>query len=371
MNRGKKGKGKGGSGKDESKEEKKDSSAEVPIMDQIYVYKDAAIEAINKERPWKNKLVAGKYYTSCRINVLAATKMVKHAIQGVNAGRKKGGLPTEIMGLLVGRPDPDNKGSIVIMDCIELPIEGSETKVVADDEKVLGFMTRMQDRIEELRKDRFIGWYHSHPFEVGANSNCFFSGTDVNTQLLWQMQFGKWVGIVVDPLRCLAKQKVELMSFMAYPPDYDPPKNQGPDGETADKDLLAKRWGAAYNRYYVLKHSFFMGSLVRHNLEMMSRKHLWIRQLSSTAILEPENRDELPKRITSMTKTTNLDPMHRKGNAGANADPMKESMAMGRDLAVEQCIGHSMQLIKNAAFNSTISAAEIKYSTKPPKSAKK
>merc|ERR1712157_694566 len=109
------------------------------------------------------------------------------------------------------------------------PVEGSETRVVADDEKVLGFMTRMQDRIEELRKDRFIGWYHSHPLEVGAFSNAFFSATDVNTQLLWQMQFGKWVGIVV-----------ELLAFMAYPPSYDPPKNQGPDGVTSDnKDALA------------------------------------------------------------------------------------------------------------------------------------
>ena len=112
-----------------------------------------------------------------------------------------------------------------------------------------------------------------------------------------------------------------------------------------------------------------MGSLVRHNLEMMSRKHLWIRQLSSSAILEPENREELPKRIQSMTKKTNLDPMHRKGNN--NNDPMKESMAMGKDLAVEQCIGHSMQLIKNAAFNSTISADPIKYSTQKPKKGKK
>ena len=141
-------KGKKG-GKDESKDDRKES-AEIPMVDQIYVYNDAGVDAINKARPWKNALVAGKYYKNVRINVLAATKMVKHAIQGVNAGRKKGGLPTEIMGLLVGRPDPDQKGSIVIMDCIELPIEGSETKVVADDEKVLGFMTRMQDRIEEV-----------------------------------------------------------------------------------------------------------------------------------------------------------------------------------------------------------------------------
>jgi len=319
------------------------------------------IEALNKDRPWKKD---PKYFKKVRINVLAATKMVKHAIAGVHAGRKKGGLPTEIMGLMIGRPDPDTR-TLVIMDCIELPVEGSETRVVADDEKVLGFMTRMQDRIEELRKDRFIGWYHSHPFEVGAFSNAFFSGTDVNTQLLWQMQFGKWVGVVVDPLRCLAKQKVELMAFMAYPPTYDPPKNQGPDGVINDnKDALTKRWGAAYNRYYQLKHSFFMGSLVRHNLEMMSRKHLWIRQLSSSAILEPENREEIPKRIQKMTKMTNLDPMHRKGND--KNDPMKESMAMGKDLAVEQLIGHSMQLIKNAAFNSEISAKPIKYSTATP-----
>eukprot|EP01084_Bolivina_argentea_P290562 499121_1 len=350
--------------KDESKDDKKEAH-EIPLRDIIYTYNDKKIDALNKEKPWKKD---PKYFKKCRINVLAATKMVKHAIQGVNQGRKKGGLPIEIMGLLVGRPDPDTN-TLVIMDCIELPVEGSETRVVADDEKVLGFMTRMQDRIEELRKDRFIGWYHSHPFEVGAHSNAFFSGTDVNTQLLWQMQFGKWVGIVVDPLRCLSKQKVELLCFMAYPPNYDPPKNQGPDGVIIDsKDLLAKRWGAAYNRYYSLKHSFFMGSLVRHNLEMMSRKHLWIRQLSSSAILEPENREELPKRIQSMTKKTNLDPMHRKGND--KSDPMKESMAMGKDLAVEQCIGHSIQLIKNAAFNSTISSKPIKYSTTKQKKTK-
>jgi len=125
------------------------------------------------------------------------------------------------MGLLVGKPDGD---TLIIMDCVELPVEGSETRVVADDEKVLGFMTRMQERIESLRKDRFIGWYHSHPFEVGVHSNCFLSGIDVNTQLMWQMQFGKWVGIVVDPLRCLAKQRVELGCFMAHLPEYDPPK---------------------------------------------------------------------------------------------------------------------------------------------------
>ena len=209
---------KGGNNPNESKND----NSEIPLQDSVYFYDDKKISKMNKERPWKND---PKFFKKCRINVLAATKMVKHSIAGVYRGRKKGGLPIEVMGLLVGRPDND---TLIIMDCIELPVEGSEARVVADDEKVLGFMTRMQDRIEMLRKDRFIGWYHSHPFEVGVDSNSFFSAIDVNTQLMWQMQFGKWVGIVVDPLRCLAKQKCELLAFMAYPPSYSPPNGMGP-----------------------------------------------------------------------------------------------------------------------------------------------
>jgi len=326
----------------------KQREEEIPFQDTVYLYDDKRIEQQNKDKPWKND---PKYFQNVRINVLAATKMVKHAVQGVHQGRNKGGLPNEVMGLLIGRPDGN---TLVIMDCVELPVEGTETRVVADDEKVLGFMTRMQDRIESLRKDRFIGWYHSHPFDVGVHSNAFFSGTDVNTQLMWQLQFGKWVGIVVDPLRSLAKQKVELGCFMAYPPSYDPPKNQGPDGNF-DTNLsnLTTRWGAVYNRYYMLKPTFFMGSLVRHNLEMMSRKHLWIRHLSSTAVLEPENRTELPKRINALTKGTGDQSMNRKSTKKSE-ETLAETLNISRDVAVEQCIGNSGQLVKNVVFNSTI-----------------
>ncbi|ETO27948.1 hypothetical protein RFI_09183, partial [Reticulomyxa filosa] len=236
-----------------------------------------------------------------------------------------------------------------------------------------------------LRKDRFIGWYHSHPFDVGVHSNAFLSGTDVNTQLMWQLQFGKWVAIVVDPLRSLAKQKVELGCFMAYPPSYDPPKNQGPDGNfDTNTSNLTTRWGAVYNRYYMLKPTFFMGSLVRHNLEMMSRKHLWIRHLSSTAILEPENRTELPKRINALTKGTTDQSLSRRSTKKSE-EALAESLniryffclllffsiylsfslasiflqegivcVISRDIAVEQCIGNSGQLVKNVVFNASL-----------------
>ncbi len=74
-----------------------------------------------------------------------------------------------------------------------------------------------------------------------------------------------------------------------------------------------------------------MGSLVRHNLEMMSRKHLWIRQLSSAAILEPENRMELPKRINTMAKKANSTQMGRGGKGGSRKrdDAFTEALQMG------------------------------------------
>lgn len=49
-----------------------------------------------------------------------------------------------------------------------------------------------------------MGWYHSHPFDVGVHSHCFFSSTDVSTQLAWQRSEdphgNPWVGIVVRRL---------------------------------------------------------------------------------------------------------------------------------------------------------------------------
>ena len=58
---------------------------------------------------------------------------MKHALSGVEAGRKAGTNPIEIMGLMIGKPDGD---SIVVMDACPLPVQGSETRVVADDAQI-------------------------------------------------------------------------------------------------------------------------------------------------------------------------------------------------------------------------------------------
>eukprot|EP01084_Bolivina_argentea_P290563 499123_1 len=322
-------------------EYKHTNTNEIPLYDAIYEFNDKKNNELHKAKPWKKDPI---YFKKCQINALAATKMVKHAVNGVHQGRKKNGLPVEVMGLLVGRHDTKNTDTIIIMDCIELPVEGSEARVVADDEKVLGFMTRMQDRIEELRKDRFIGWYHSHPFEVINVSHCWYSNIDISNQLMWQLQFGKWVGIVIDPLRCLSKQKIDLRAFMCFEPQL---RDNVPQKWVNGLSELQKRW---YTQgYYQLEHKFFMGSLVEHNLKMMNRKHLWIKQLSSNVMLEDENKEELPNRIGNVVKR-----MESGIGKGKDKIDMEEAMKIGTDIVIEQCIGHSMQLNKNQAFNSEL-----------------
>jgi len=56
----------------------------------------------------------------------------------------------------------------------------------------------------QTRKERFLGWYHSHPFDVEVHSHCFLSSTDVSTQLAWQRatepKGDPWLAIVVSRL---------------------------------------------------------------------------------------------------------------------------------------------------------------------------
>lgn len=50
------------------------------------------------------------------------------------------------MGLLLGRPDVDDPYSFIISDAQALPIEGFETRVVADDDNVLNYMIELGRR---------------------------------------------------------------------------------------------------------------------------------------------------------------------------------------------------------------------------------
>jgi hypothetical protein len=95
-------------------------------VDSMYSYDNDYIDKLRLEKPWDSKVT---YFHECKISTYAVMKMLKHALLGVDRGRQANGVPQEIMGLMIGKPDGN---SIVITDVAPLPVTGTETRVVAD-----------------------------------------------------------------------------------------------------------------------------------------------------------------------------------------------------------------------------------------------
>ena len=73
---------------------------------------------------------------------------------------------------------------------------------MSDNPDVIAYMIRLSEGLESVRPEHFMGWYHSHPFDVGAHSQAFLSATDVFTQLAWQGPEDRagnpWLALVVS-----------------------------------------------------------------------------------------------------------------------------------------------------------------------------
>lgn len=320
------------------------------LQDAIFKY-DKATETIqNKEAPWKSD---PKFFKTCKVNAIAAMKMLSHALAGVEEGRAKGGLPTEIIGLMVGKAEGN---SIVIMDVVELPVEGSETQVMAANEEVFGFMARAQDSVEARREEKFIGWYHSHPFDVGEHPNWFFSVVDIATQTQWQNMFGKWLGIVIDPLRSEKFHRLEAGAFMVYPVNQTGPSNQCPDGTVEPvKQKIVERWGVGYNRYFSLPIETFMGSLTSHTMTQLCAGQVWINQLSSSNGVDKEAIDKLPKDVNDITQKLilteqTISQAGSKLKKGTEDSPQEAAAKASRALALATTTGQMKQMIKDQMF---------------------
>jgi len=257
-------------------------------MDNLYSVDEDKLVMIRQQMQWMND---PKYFKKVKISPSASIKMMMHSQQGVNKGIKLGGKPIEVMGLLLGRPDTEDSFSLVITDAQALPIEGFETKVVADDENVINYMIELGDSFELSRKEQFCGWYHTHPFDLGPNGHCFLSNTDVTTQLQWQRSEdghgNPWLAIVIDPIYSIAKQRPEMMAFRVYPPDHNGAPNEVPDGATVlDDRRRLELWGSCWNRYYKLDIEYFMSDLTQKTLSIVRNKFLWHAPLVETISLE-------------------------------------------------------------------------------------
>lgn len=135
--------------------------------DAIFAYDEGHIAALESDRPWTTQ---PKFFRHVKISAIASMKMLKHAMTGVEQGRRENGISFEVMGLIVGKPDGDTiigmwdacdsmsaafsllsralavrlrfskfAPSFVhaaVMDAYPLPVKGAENAVVADNAEV-------------------------------------------------------------------------------------------------------------------------------------------------------------------------------------------------------------------------------------------
>ncbi|KAF9892517.1 COP9 signalosome catalytic subunit rri1 [Aspergillus nanangensis] len=231
--------------------------------DALYKYDEETHKALSAERPWAKD---PHYFKSIRISAVALLKMVMHARSG-------GSL--EVMGLMQGYILPE---TFVVTDAFRLPVEGTETRVNAQDEANEYMVSYLQASRDAGRMENAVGWYHSHP-----GYGCWLSGIDVSTQDMQQMG-GPFVAVVIDPERTISAGKVDIGAFRTFPKDYNPPKEEQEDDEYQTVPLnKAEDFGAHASHYYSLEVSLFKSVLDTELLSLLWNKY-WVATLSQSPL---------------------------------------------------------------------------------------
>lgn len=250
-----------------------------PKKDVLYKY-DADVEkALNSERPWTHDPY---YFKHVRISAAALLKMVMHARSG-------GSL--EIMGLMQGYILPN---TFVVTDAFRLPVEGTETRVNAQDEANEYMVSYLQSCRDSGRMENAVGWYHSHP-----GYGCWLSGIDVATQQTQQMT-GPFVAVVIDPDRTISAGRVEIGAFRTFPSNFAPPKETNEDDEHQTIPLgKAEDFGAHAHQYYPLEVSHYKSTLDSQLLSLLWNKY-WVATLSQSPLFA--SRDFGDKQIVDLSQ---------------------------------------------------------------------
>lgn len=259
-------------------------------QDQDKFYRLPAIDPIARDKkPWKEDI---NYFNKCYISSLALMKMCTHAQTGGSI---------EIMGMLVGKILGH---SIIVMDTYRLPVEGTETRVNAQNEAytyMVEYLTERQQLLNGKNEENIVGWYHSHP-----GYGCWLSGIDVSTQSLNQGFQDPYLAIVVDPVKTLKQGKVEIGAFRTYPEgsqqqpsmtnktrkDQNKPHNSGAN---ANRKILPKSkqkdFGSHADKYYSLDIEIFTSSWDDKVIEMLKDEDslTWMKNL----LVDSNNNDKI------------------------------------------------------------------------------
>lgn len=259
------------------------------------------------QKPWAND---PNYYKKVRVSAVALVKMTMHARSG-------GAL--EIMGLMQGYTAGD---TVVITDAFRLPVEGTETRVNAQNDANEYIVSYLELCRQQGRQENVVGWYHSHP-----GYGCWLSGIDVDTQAMQQKFQDPCVAVVIDPDRTVSAGKVEIGAFRTYPAEYTAAQagsSGGGGGGSSSKDTKsvpsakAADFGAHANRYYSLEVSHFKSSLDTQLLDQLWHKY-WVQTLSQNPMFT--NRDYGNKQLLELgasikQATTSIQRNNRSGAVG-------------------------------------------------------
>lgn len=245
----------------------------------------------------------------------------------------RSGGSIEVMGLMQGYVDGT---TLVVTDAFRLPVEGTETRVNAQDEANEYLVEYLKLCRDQGRMENVIGWYHSHP-----GYGCWLSGIDVSTQAMQQTFNDPFVAIVVDPDRTISAGKVEIGAFRTYPDNYKALDGGAGSSAAATADGFqsvplnkADDFGAHSSRYYSLETEHFKSSLDAHLLDLLWNKY-WVQTLSQSPLLT--NRDYENKQILDLGQkikevTATIQRVGRSGGqtGGAGVGPAYGSGGMAR-----------------------------------------
>ena len=226
-------------------------------------------------KPWQQD---PKFFVDVKVSALALIKIALHA---------RSGGDLEVMGVLKGKV---LDRTIVVVDCFQLPVEGTETRVNAQAEGY-EYMVEFNESMRKVgREEHVVGWYHSHP-----GYGCWMSGIDVRTQQLNQKYTEPYLGIVCDPVRSQQSGRVEIGAFRTFPEGYVQPTNEqqnrsevGGGGDVPSAKI--EDYGVHKDKYYELPISIFKSTLDGQIL-----KRLWDEYWAS-------NFTQMPLSMTSGAK---------------------------------------------------------------------
>ncbi|KAI0360499.1 Mov34-domain-containing protein [Trametes cingulata] len=324
---------------------------ELSAQDEIFRYDPQENKRINNERPWARD---PHYFKVCKISAVALIKMAIHA---------RSGVPYEIMGIMQGKVMGN---ALVVVDSFALPVQGTETRVNAQNEANEYMVQYVQGSERVSRLENAIGWYHSHP-----GYGCWLSGIDVNTQMQNQKFQDPFVAVVIDPNRTISAGKVDIGAFRTYPEGYTPPDAGSSEYQSIPLNKI-EDFGVHANQYYPLEVQIFKSTLDAELLGLLWNKY-WVNTLSQSALISnrayaasqlADLHQKLTKAQTSIPSTRAPQPIliDEKAVIKNKEDKRKDESALAKavkdsdKIAAEAQHGLIAQVLKDVIFSSRLSA---------------